>query len=45
VSVTGWVWTTTLICLGAMLAFDLLIIGRRPHEPSLRESTIWVGVK
>jgi tellurite resistance protein TerC len=44
VSVTGWVWTTTLICLGAMLAFDLLIVGRRPHEPSIRESTTWVSV-
>jgi len=44
VSVTGWVWAATLVCLGAMLAFDLLIIGRRPHEPSLRESTVWVSV-
>jgi tellurite resistance protein TerC len=28
--------------LVAVLAVDLLIIGRRPHEPTMRESTTWV---
>src|SRR4051794_31779043 len=37
-----WVWPGTLVCLGALLVFDLIIVGRRPHEPSLKESTIWV---
>jgi tellurite resistance protein TerC len=36
------VWIATLIALAAMLAVDLLIIGRRPHEPSVREATGWV---
>ena len=35
-------WAITLIALSAILIFDLLIVGRRPHEPSLRESTLWV---
>ncbi|RKR87055.1 tellurite resistance protein TerC [Micromonospora pisi] len=38
-----WVWVVTLIALGALLTVDLLIIGRRPHEPSIRESSLWVG--
>jgi tellurite resistance protein TerC len=40
--VAGWVWTTTLVGLTALLLFDLIIIGRRPHEPSMREATSWV---
>jgi tellurite resistance protein TerC len=36
------VWAVTLVGLTGMLLGDLLIIGRRPHEPSLRESTAWV---
>jgi tellurite resistance protein TerC len=27
-----------------IFAVDLLIVGRRPHEPSMRETAIWVGV-
>ena len=41
-NVSAWVWIATLIALAAMLAVDLLIIGRRPHEPSVREATGWV---
>jgi tellurite resistance protein TerC len=37
------VWVVTLVVLGAVLAVDLLIIGRRPHEPSIKESSIWVS--
>nr|WP_189077036.1 TerC family protein [Mangrovihabitans endophyticus] len=39
---TGWAWTATLIALVVVLAIDLLIIGRRPHEPSMREASGWV---
>lgn len=42
--VSAGVWIVTLIVLGAVLAIDLLIIGRRPHEPSLKESSIWVTI-
>jgi tellurite resistance protein TerC len=42
-NVSTWVWVVTLVVLGVVLAIDLLIIGRRPHEPSIRESSLWVG--
>jgi tellurite resistance protein TerC len=35
------VWTVTLVGLTAVLIADLVIIGRRPHEPTLRESAAW----
>jgi tellurite resistance protein TerC len=35
-------WSATLIALTGLLLVDLLIVGRRPHEPGLRESTLWV---
>ena len=38
------VWAITLVALVALLAVDLAIIGRRPHEPSMKEASIWVGV-
>ncbi len=41
--VSALVWAGTLVALTAILLVDLLIIGRRPHEPSVRESSIWVG--
>jgi tellurite resistance protein TerC len=40
--VAGWVWTLTLVGMGGLLLVDLAIVARRPHEPSLRESAIWV---
>jgi tellurite resistance protein TerC len=40
--VAGSAWAITLVGLGALLLFDLAIIGRRPHEPSMRECVIWV---
>lgn len=40
--VSYWLWTATLLALLALLLVDLLIIGRNPHEPSVRESTSWV---
>jgi tellurite resistance protein TerC len=35
-----WVWLTTVGLLVGLLAADVFIIGRRPHEPSLRECVI-----
>src|SRR4051812_20791429 len=40
---SSWVWIATLVALVAVLAVDLLIIGRRPHEPSMKESGAWVA--
>jgi tellurite resistance protein TerC len=42
VSTTAWI--VTLAAVVAILAIDLLIVGRRPHEPSMREAAIWVAV-
>ena len=42
-TVSAWVWIVTLAALIVMLAVDLLIVGRRPHEPSMREAGTWVG--
>ncbi|BFU45927.1 TerC family protein [Krasilnikovia sp. MM14-A1004] len=41
-NVSAWVWILTLVALAAVLAVDLLIVGRRPHEPSMREAGGWV---
>ena len=37
--VEPWVWFLTVGVLVAVLAFDVFIIGRSPHEPSMRECT------
>ena len=42
-NISAWVWIATLIALVAVLAVDLLIVGRRPHEPSMREAGTWVA--
>ncbi|MEU7173236.1 TerC/Alx family metal homeostasis membrane protein, partial [Micromonospora tulbaghiae] len=42
-NVSALVWAVTLIAMIAVLLADLFIIGRRPHEPSVRESSLWVG--
>ncbi|MFJ8578777.1 TerC family protein [Micromonospora sp. NPDC093277] len=42
-NVSGFVWAGTLVALTAVLLADLFIIGRRPHEPSVRESSLWVA--
>ncbi|HEY9350381.1 MAG TPA: TerC family protein [Acidothermales bacterium] len=38
-----WVWFATVGVLLVVLAVDLFVIGRRPHEPSLREASLWVS--
>ncbi len=35
--VESWVWWTTVLVTTGILLFDVFIIGRRPHEPSMRE--------
>ncbi len=42
--VTPLIWAVTLVVLVAILAVDLFIVGRRPHEPSTRESAGWVAL-
>ncbi|TQS41519.1 TerC family protein [Cryptosporangium phraense] len=40
--VPAWVEWGVLGTLFVLLAFDVWVIGRRPHEPSIRESTLGV---
>lgn len=42
--VTTTVWLITIGVTLALLAFDLLVIARRPHEPSMRECGIAIGI-
>lgn len=33
----------TFIVLGLVLLFDLLLVVKRPHEPSMKEASLWVA--
>lgn len=35
--VAPWVWLVTVGLASAFLLFDIFVIGRRPHEPSMKE--------
>ncbi|MDN5763051.1 MAG: TerC family protein [Microlunatus sp.] len=39
-----YTWIITVVVMIVVLAVDLLIIGRRPHEPSMKEAGLFVGV-
>lgn len=41
--VTTEAWLITIGVLTVLLAIDLLVIGRRPHEPSMREAGVAVA--
>jgi tellurite resistance protein TerC len=43
VDVATWVWWTTIIVTVSVLLFDVVVIGRRPHEPSTKEVSIALG--
>jgi tellurite resistance protein TerC len=43
-NVSAWAWIATLVALAGVFAVDLLIIGRRPHEPSVKEASGWVAL-
>jgi TerC family integral membrane protein len=44
VDVPTWVWWTTVIVTVTVLLFDVVVIGRRPHEPSMKEVSIGLAV-
>ncbi|WP_062295983.1 TerC/Alx family metal homeostasis membrane protein [Demequina maris] len=37
------VWLITILGVIAVVAFDFLVVVRRPHEPSFKESVRWTG--
>jgi len=43
-----WVWVVFLLVVVAMLVFDLLIVHRRPHAPTMKEaaieSAVWISI-
>lgn len=39
-----YAWIITIVVMAAVLLTDVLIIGRRPHVPSMRECGVMVGV-
>ena len=41
--VTAEVWLGTIAVLVVVFVVDLVVIGRRPHEPSMREAGIAIG--
>ena len=38
--VPSWVWWTTIVVTTTILLFDVVVIGRRPHEPSMKEVSV-----
>ena len=38
-----WFEVGTFIVLGALLVADLVIVTRRPREPSVQEASLWVS--
>ena len=42
--VHAYTWIITVAVMVAILAIDIFIIGRRPHEPSMKESGTFIGV-
>jgi tellurite resistance protein TerC len=43
VNVPTWLWIASITLLVGLLAVDVFVIGRRPHEPSLRECSIAIS--
>lgn len=42
--VPTWVWLATLAAAAVIFTFDLVIVGRRPHEPSMKECAGYLSV-
>ena len=39
-----YAWIITVIVMVMILVIDVLILGRRPHEPSVKEAGLFIGV-
>ncbi|MDS1270477.1 TerC/Alx family metal homeostasis membrane protein [Lipingzhangella sp. LS1_29] len=38
-----WVWLATIAAILIIISVDFVLVARRPREPSLRESALWVS--
>ena len=39
-----YAWIITVVVMVTILVIDVLIIGRRPHEPSMKEAGLFIGI-
>ena len=42
--VAPWIWWVTGAVTVVIFTFDLLIVGRRPHEPSMKECATYLSI-
>ena len=42
-NVPTWLWITSIALLVGLLAVDVFVIGRRPHEPTMRECAVAIA--
>ena len=42
--VPTWVWIATAVVTIAIFTFDLAVVGRRPHEPTMRECATYLSI-
>ena len=42
--VPTWVWIATLVVTVAIFTFDLAVVGRRPHEPTMKECATYLSI-
>ena len=42
--VPTWVWIATGVVTLAIFTFDLAVVGRRPHEPSMKECATYLSI-
>lgn len=42
--VAPWIWWATGAATLVIFAFDLLVVGRRPHEPSMKECSVYLSI-
>ena len=41
--IAPWVWFLTIGVTVGVLLFDVIVVGRRPHEPSMKECGLYLG--
>jgi tellurite resistance protein TerC len=44
VNVPIWVWIATAAVTLVIFTFDLMVVGRRPHEPSMKECSAYLSI-